>query len=753
MRHLNLRAKIAVLVGILIATILAVAVVGGLQMRELNSRMTHLVDVNHHAVTLAATVRATMKGAVRGEKNAVLSDDDETSAEFARNARLRVQELDELMPELIEYVGLSLEAAERRDLDDFRQGWEEFKKNQVEVLRLALLNTNAHAKELIEGEIKERTGRIQRALNSLQARLEKQDHSPRPDAEATQPCGNLETKVIILSASARLADCTQLHYRHVDSDDDGQMTQLEAEIEQRWSGIEANLEELRSLVDDAERGALGQALEEIQTLRTLSADAFALSRINSNRKCIELTLTKSTAVTDACDAALERLQKSLGKQSVQQRTAAQNGYFRALAITGGSTILGISGGLLVGWLIAGLITRPIAQGVELANALAQGDLTRRLGLDQHDEIGRLTCAIDSAAESFTKIIAEINQVSGHIGSSAGDLGAVSDQLLAQSEEMSTQADFVAGSADQMATNINTMAAAAEQMSMNVASISSASEEISVNVGSISSAADQTSKNVGAVVDAIQSTTRSFEAIAGDAREGAQVTGRAAELAGNATETMRVLERSAGEISKVTEMIKLIAMQTNLLALNATIEATSAGEAGKGFAVVANEIKELANQSGKAAEEIARMIEGIQTSTRGAVTVIQEVAATINSVNTATDRIFKAVDAETRSAAQSAEKLHAASQGVGQIAQAITEVAKGATDMSRNTSEAARAATDVSRNASEAAQGVRESSRNIHGVSTATKMNTASAQSVHEAAAQLQKISAKLAEIVRRFRIA
>ena len=123
----------------------------------------------------------------------------------------------------------------------------------------------------------------------------------------------------------------------------------------------------------------------------------------------------------------------------------------------------------------------------------------------------------------------------------------------------------------MTSNINTMAAAAEQMSMNVASISSASEQISVNVATISSAADHTSGNVGSVVEAIQDTSRSFEQIAEETRQGAQTTAKAAELAANATATMNTLDRSAVDINKVTEMIKLIAMQTNLLALNATID--------------------------------------------------------------------------------------------------------------------------------------------------------------------------------------
>ena len=350
------------------------------------------------------------------------------------------------------------------------------------------------------------------------------------------------------------------------------------------------------------------------------------------------------------------------------------------------------------------MTRPIARGVALADAIARGDLTQRLKLDQRDEIGQLTGAVDHAAETFAKIISEISGVSEDIGVSAADLTTVSHQLLAQSEEMSMQAGNVAGSTEQMTTNISTMAAAAEQMSMNVVSISSASEQISMNVETISEAAKSAARDVEAVVGAIQDTTRSFEQIADDARGGAQITEKAAELAGNATSTMNALGHSAGEIGKVTEMIKLIAMQTNLLALNATIEATTAGDAGKGFAVVANEIKELANQSGKAAEDIARMIEGMQASTHEAVGVIQRVAETIRCHQYLLRPHFQGVEQQTHTAAKSAVNLDSASKGIGHIATSIAEVAKGANDMSCNAGEAAKAANDVAHNASEACQG-------------------------------------------------
>src|SRR5262249_61415157 len=101
----------------------------------------------------------------------------------------------------------------------------------------------------------------------------------------------------------------------------------------------------------------------------------------------------------------------------------------------------------------------------------------------------------------------------------------------------------------------------------------------------------------------------------DVHEGSNIAGEASRMADSASETIQLLNRSGVEISKVTEAIKMIALQTNRLALNATIEATSAGEAGRGFAVVAHEIKELANQSAKAAEDIAREIERGQGETR------------------------------------------------------------------------------------------------------------------------------------------
>lgn len=752
MGNISVRTKMAILVGIMAAATLIVAIVGSVQLRHTNIQMQELVNVTNRTVDLASQVRVELLSSIRSEKNAVLSPDEDRSASFAKDALEHNKLVDALLPDLQSLLIASLNADQRQPFEEFKLAWDACKTNQAEVLRWASLNTNVRARRLIHGQLREHIEIFERTLSAIQARLRKADAEQKADQDQASLRRMKEVESLTSRALVRIAQGVASLQAHVETNKDAEMNQFDNAIVERLAAVDEALETLKPLVDEVDRIEIGQGQVEMRSIRRRFSEIQDLSRTNSNVKSADLTLTKTVDLVNKCDSALAQLLQTLSVRAEDGKNATQDGYHRALAMTSGAALLGIAAGLLVGWTIANSISRPVAQGVEMANALAQGDLTKRLRLNQRDEIGVLTGAMDSAAENFAKIIAEVHDVSEQIGASAGELGSVSNQLLAQSEEMSMQAGFVAGSTDQMTHNINTMAAAAEQMSMNVASISSASEEISVNVGTISSAAEKTSQHVTSVVDAIQSATRSFEVIANDARQGAEVTSKAADRATSATDTMKTLDQSAAEIGKVTEMIKLIAMQTNLLALNATIEATSAGEAGKGFAVVAHEIKELANQSGKAAEDIARMIEGIQSNTRGAVSVIQEIAETIQSINTGSDRIARAVDAESRLAAANGEKLTAAGQGVEHIALSITEVAKGATDMSRNASEAAKAANDVSHNASEAAHGVRETSSNIKGVSDATKHNTASAQQVNHAATGLQTISARLNEIVKRFRV-
>ncbi|MFM7160268.1 MAG: methyl-accepting chemotaxis protein, partial [Planctomycetaceae bacterium] len=553
---------------------------------------------------------------------------------------------------------------------------------------------------------------------------------------------------VLQSVSRALLEIVGEASAHNATSDEGTWEAIETRLTGRLDLIDKGLSE--ALGGDAARQ--GEARAEFLALKTTLKKILELSRIDSDSKSREYSLGEVDKATRECIAHLENLDTLLDKGAQADRSSMEELYRNSLWRIVAVSLAGIVLGLGLGWFITRSVTAPVRRVRDLTQALAGGDLRQRIGLRQTDEVGELSVATDGLAESLHRVVTEIQHVAQRVGDSGRGLAGVSQQLLAQSEGTAQQANLVAGAAEELSASIGTMAASAEQMSANVASISSASEEMSMNVGTISSEADQTSKNVEAVASAVEEISRSFTTVLENAREGSRVAGEARRLADSATGTMAELSDSGHEISKVTETIRMIALQTNLLALNATIEATSAGEAGRGFAVVAQEIKELAQQSGRAAEDIARRIEGVQTDTREAVDVIQQVSGIVQEINASALRVTGSVEDQSRAAGLISRNVAEASRGVGDIARSISEVAKAAGDMSRNVSEAARGASGVSQSVAEASRSATGISQGIHRVSESSRATTASANQVTASAQGLDQINGELGRLVRRFMV-
>ncbi|MDY6988508.1 MAG: methyl-accepting chemotaxis protein [Thermodesulfobacteriota bacterium] len=389
----------------------------------------------------------------------------------------------------------------------------------------------------------------------------------------------------------------------------------------------------------------------------------------------------------------------------------------------GIAVIGTVAIVLIGLFIGFTITRPISLAVSGLRDM-EDDLTKRLEVRSEDEIGELVTWFNTFIERLQHMIKDVAANAEGLNTASSDLFTLSRDMASSADKMASQSDTVAGAAEEMSTNINAIATATEQLS--------------ANVGSVSSTAEEMSQNVNAVASSIEEMSMTLNDVAAGAQGGAEIAQKATAMSQSATDTMNVLGEAAEDIGEVTALIKRIAEQTNLLALNATIEAASAGDAGKGFAVVAGEIKELANQSAKAAEDIAKRIEGAQANTEEAVKVIADISGVIDNVNESSMVITSAVDQQRVMANEISGNVQQTTSGINNIASSMADVAKGANDMAKSGSEAAK--------------GVIAVSSNIQGVSKAAEASNAGVKQMETSAGQLAKMSERLQEMVGRFKV-
>jgi methyl-accepting chemotaxis protein len=364
-----------------------------------------------------------------------------------------------------------------------------------------------------------------------------------------------------------------------------------------------------------------------------------------------------------------------------------NEIFWGQMVQQGAIILGIMLiTVLISFVIARSISRPLARTTGNMMRLADGDRGIVIeGTDNKAEMGALARALAVFKENalaIDKLAAEQKaqeERALHEKRQAMlDLAAnfessvqhVVGQVSAASVELQSSAQSMAGNTDQTTSRAGVVATASEQAFGNVQSVAAATEELSASISEISQ-------------QVAQSTNIASKAVA-EAKQTDQ--------------TINGLAQASQRIGDVASLIRDIANQTNLLALNATIEAARAGDAGKGFAVVASEVKNLANQTAQATEDITSQIGSIQTATGEAVSAIRGITTTIAEIDQIASAIAAAVEQQGAATREISRSIQQAADGTRDVSQNIAGVSDALTESGRLAEGLLGAASDLSRQA-------------------------------------------------------
>ncbi|MBT3767212.1 MAG: methyl-accepting chemotaxis protein [Rhodospirillaceae bacterium] len=361
----------------------------------------------------------------------------------------------------------------------------------------------------------------------------------------------------------------------------------------------------------------------------------------------------------------------------------------------------------------------ISKALKVCEAVAEGDFEARiLDITETGEAAQLLNAINRLIDKTDAYVREstacLDYVSrnkyyrrivekGMSGSFLTAGRAINTATQASQDRVESFTDLAGSFEMNMANLVDTMTSTKSDLQSSAKTMTSTAEDTSTKSTVVAAAAEETSANLQTVAAATEELSSSISEISRQVVDSNKVAQDAADEAQNVNEEVKGLAERATKIGEVVSIITDIAEQTNLLALNATIEAARAGDAGKGFAVVASEVKNLANQTAQATENISAQVGGIQGATQTAVDAILKITQTINKVSEGSTVIAAAVEEQGAATREIARNVEQASGGMQEVTVNISGVSNGSQEVGEKASLMLNLAgnlTDVSDNVEE-----------------------------------------------------
>ena len=420
-------------------------------------------------------------------------------------------------------------------------------------------------------------------------------------------------------------------------------------IEREMKGLQDEMDSIKnqyvSLINsDQEKQTYESLLTERKEYVKLMATLFAVSRSGDTEKAREVLGGQSLELFNTSAKMLSDIIVIKNQQSANEVATAQRVYDQALILLAACGIVAVVLALVAAVWIIRSIQRPLRVAVEVADKVAEGDLTGQIDVRSKDELGLLLAALQRMQASLIQTVQTVRTGADGVATASTQIAMGNVDLSSRTEEQASALEQTAASMEELGSTVRQNADNAKQ-----------ANQLALNASSV---AQQGGDVVGQVVD-----------------------------------TMRGINDSSRKIADIIGVIDSIAFQTNILALNAAVEAARAGEQGRGFAVVAGEVRSLAQRSSEAAKEIKELITDSVDRVEQGSQLVDKAGATMSEVVASIRRV---TDIVGEISAASTEQ----SQGVAQVGEAVTQMDQTTQQNAALVEESAAAADSLSKQAQE-----------------------------------------------------